>query len=67
MITSPRYAVRVASAPDALRLTWGVFDTFSQSFVVGEDRYGSQREAEVAVARYNRGYERSLDNVSSKA
>lgn len=59
-ISVPRYAVRLASAPDALRLAWGVWDTHTQAFVVGEDRYGSQREAEVAAARYNRVYEGGL-------
>ena len=54
ILSSPRYVHRPLAAPIG-NLTHGVFDTLSQSFVVGE--HHTERQAVRAAARYDDRYE----------
>ena len=58
ILTTPRYEARKLAEPAPGR-THGVFDTFSQTFCVGEDCSDAQR-ADVRARQMNGAYERAM-------
>jgi hypothetical protein len=61
LLTHPRYeARRMGAAPGEMAPAYGVFDTITQTWCVGEG-YPSMARAAVAASRMNGAYERAME------
>lgn len=58
----PRYEVRqLPAAEQSAGFLWGLFDTVTQSFVVGGGHFKLRKAAEEQARRYNNAYARKME------
>jgi hypothetical protein len=59
MLATPKYQERERVIPGKPWVSWGLWDSFAQSWVIGED-HGNKGDAILSAAAHNHAYARAM-------